>query len=152
MAFSGTSISDGKVVFRVKRNVQYPSWYRWYYPNFYSESQEITFGETTTNDKGEFDITFKAIPDTSVDKKNLPVFNYEVTADVTDINGETRSSTTIVKVGYHALTTSITVADRINKDDKKTSLTLDTKNLNGEFVPSAAVSYTHLTLPTTPYV
>ena len=137
LAFSGTSISDGKVVFRVKRNVQYPSWYRWYYPNFYSESQEITFGETTTNDKGEFDITFKAIPDTSVDKKNLPVFNYEVTADVTDINGETRSSTTIVKVGYHALTTSITVADRINKDDKKTSLTLDTKNLNGEFVPSA---------------
>src|SRR5690606_11492482 len=96
-------ITDAKVVYRVHRKVEYPRWYFWYRPWFNSERQEITHGESMTNDKGEFEITFKAIPDQSVDKSSLPVFNYEITADVTDLNGETRSATAIVNVGYHAL-------------------------------------------------
>src|SRR5690606_20770726 len=103
--------------------------YFWRRPWFNSEPQEITYGETTTNDKGEFEITFKAIPDDSVDKKGLPVFNYEITADVTDINGETRSATTTVNVGYHAMTASIIVDAKIDKNQKDSKLRIDTKNL-----------------------
>ncbi len=102
-AFSGANITDAKVVYRVHRKVQYPSWYYWRRPNSNSSSQEITHGESITNNKGEFEIIFKAIPDESASKENLPVFTYEITADVTDINGETRSATTTVKVGYHSL-------------------------------------------------
>lgn len=136
LAFAGSNVTDAKVVYRVHRKVQYPRWYYWYRPWFTSEPQEITHGETTTNNKGEFDITFKAIPDESVDKSSLPIFNYEVTADVTDINGETRSATTIVNVGYHALTANITVDAKLDKTKKDHKLTIDTKNLNGEFVPA----------------
>ncbi len=137
IAYSGSTVSQAKVVYRVKRNIQFPRWYYWYRPWYNSEPQEITHGEIRTNDKGEFEITFKALPDPSVDKKNLPVFTYEIIADVTDINGETRSSTTLVKVGYHSLVATITVPAKINKTEKEHLLQLTTQNLNGEFVPAS---------------
>lgn len=136
LAYSGSSITDAKVVYRVVRKVQYPSWYYWYRPWFNSEPQEISHGETTSNDKGEFEIPFVAIPDQSSDKSSFPIFQYEVTADVTDINGETRSATTTIRVGYHALNAKISIAERLDKTKKDRALTISTKNLNGEFVPA----------------
>ncbi|MFT5214951.1 MAG: hypothetical protein ACI83H_000057 [Glaciecola sp.] len=134
LAYAGSNITDAKVVYRVRRNVQYPRWYYWHRPWFNSEPQEILHGESITNDKGEFEITFKALPDESVDNNSLPIFNYEITADVTDLNGETRSATTIVNVGYHALTANVSVDAKLDKTQKDHKLTIDTKNLNGEFV------------------
>ncbi|MCB0398431.1 MAG: carboxypeptidase-like regulatory domain-containing protein [Winogradskyella sp.] len=137
IAFAGSNITDAKVVYRVKRQVQYPSWWYWRRPGYYSsEAQEITFGESTTNDKGEFEITFTALPDESVSKDNLPIFNYEVTADVTDINGETRSTSTVVNVGYHAMTLQVSAPNQIDKTKKEAELILNSQNLNGEFVPA----------------
>ena len=136
LAYAGSNITDAKVVYRVHRKVQYPRWYFWYRPRFNSEPQEVTHGESSTNDKGAFEITFRAIPDTSVNKTSLPIFNYEVTADVTDLNGETRSATTIVNIGYHALTANMTIDETLDKTNKDHKINIDTKNLNGEFVPA----------------
>ncbi|MDH7914554.1 MG2 domain-containing protein [Winogradskyella sp. SYSU M77433] len=137
IAFAGSNITDAKVVYRVKRQVRYPDWWYWRRPNYYnSEAQEITFGEGITNDKGEFEITFKALPDESVSKDNLPVFNYEVTADITDINGETRTATTVVNVGHHAMTLQIASPSTIDKSKKEIEISLNSKNLNGEEVPA----------------
>jgi uncharacterized protein YfaS (alpha-2-macroglobulin family)/predicted DCC family thiol-disulfide oxidoreductase YuxK len=136
LAYAGSNITDAKVVYRVHRKVEYPRWYFWYRPWFYSEPQEITHGESVTDASGNFEITFKAIPDQSVDKNSLPIFNYEITADVTDLNGETRSTTTVVNVGYHALIANMSVADKLDKTKKESSIKIDTKNLNGEFVPA----------------
>ena len=134
-AYAGSMITDAKVVYRVTRKVQYPRWWYWYRPyGFHSEAQEIMHGETTTDAKGKFKINFLAQPDKSVDKKDLPVFNYEIVADITDINGETRSTTTVVNVGYHALTANIRVADKLDKKNKEHKIAIDTKNLNGQFV------------------
>lgn len=136
LAYAGSTITDAKVVYRVVRNVQYPSWYYWYRPWFRGETQEIAHGETMTNYKGEFEVIFKALPDDSVDKSSLPVFNYEITADVTDLNGETRSATTIINVGYHALDAKVSIAQRLDKTKKDHILSISTKNLNGEFSPA----------------
>lgn len=136
IAFAGSNITDAKVIYRVKRNVRFPSWYYWRRPYFNAIAQEITFGDTKTNAKGEFEITFKAIPDESVSKDDLPVFNYEITADVTDVNGETRSTSTIVNVGYHAITLNIVAPQKIDKEQKEIELTLNSQNLNGEFAPA----------------
>jgi len=139
LAYAGSNITNAKVVYRVHRKVQHPRWYFWYRPYINSEPQEITHGETITDNSGNFEITFKALPDTSVDKSSLPIFKYEVTADVTDINGETRSATTIVNVGYHALTASLSVPDSLDKTKKDNTISITTQNLNGEFVPSKGV-------------
>ncbi|MEO9571317.1 MAG: MG2 domain-containing protein [Polaribacter sp.] len=150
-AFSGAKITDATVVYRVHRKVQYPSWYYWRRPNPSSSSQEITHGESVTNENGEFEIIFKAIPDESVSKENLPVFTYQITADVTDINGETRSATTTVKVGYHSLLATISLDDKIDKSKNEINLNIDTKNLNGEFVPAKGILKIYkLKAPTSP--
>ncbi|MBU3009854.1 carboxypeptidase-like regulatory domain-containing protein [Polaribacter vadi] len=133
-AFSGANITDAKVVYRVHRKVQYPSWYYWRNPNSYSSSQEITNGESITDHLGNFSIQFKALPDENVSKESLPIFSYEITADVTDVNGESRSATSIIKVGYHSLIASFSVDGKIDKNQKETILKIDTKNLNNEFV------------------
>ncbi|MBV1924327.1 MAG: alpha-2-macroglobulin, partial [Flavobacteriaceae bacterium] len=143
LAYAGSTITDAKVVYRVQRNVQYPSWFYWYRPWFNSEPQEITHGETTTNEKGEFEITFKAQPDESVDKDNLPVFTYDISADVIDINGETRSANSFVKVGYHALLATIQCSNKIDKLDKKQSISIVTNNLNGEYAPAKGTIVIH---------
>ncbi|MBU2928771.1 alpha-2-macroglobulin family protein [Winogradskyella psychrotolerans] len=136
IAFAGSNITDAKVVYRVKRHVKFPSWFYWRRLYFNMEAQEITFGETKTNAKGEFEITFKALPDDSVSKDNLPVFNFEITADVTDINGETRSTSTNVYVGYHALTLHVDAPQIIDKTQKEIEFSLASLNLNGRFAPA----------------
>ncbi len=136
MAYAGSNITDARVSYTVSRQINYPIWYYWKRPWHNSETQEITHGETLTNDKGEFEIDFKAIPDESANKNDLPIFQYKITADITDINGETRSTTTIVNVGYHALLASVNIPSKLDKNSKDQKLTINTENLNGEFVPS----------------
>lgn len=138
-AYAGSFISNAKVIYHVYRKVDFPVWYYGSRPWFNSEPQEIAYGETTTDDSGQFYITFKALPDQSVPKENSPVFHYHVSADVTDINGETRSATTRVNVGYHTLTAQIQVNEKINKTHLENTLTINTKNLNGEFVPATGM-------------
>ncbi len=141
-AYAGSNITDAKVVYRVHRKVQYPRWCYWY-PRYTSESQEITHGETKTNEKGEYFIEFVAQPDPSVSKEDLPIFNYEVTADVTDINGETRSTTTIVNVGYHTMTAAISIKDKIDKTQKDHAISITTLNLNNEAIAAAGTVKVH---------
>ncbi|WP_250629682.1 alpha-2-macroglobulin family protein [Aureibaculum algae] len=135
-AFAGSTITDAKVTYRVFRTAQFPRWCWWYYNDYSynSESQEITHGETTTDASGNYKIAFKSIPDIKIDPSNQPTFNYKVMADVTDINGETRSTETTVNVGYHALTLSISMPDKLEKSDKNHTIHLQSNNLNGEFV------------------
>jgi hypothetical protein len=135
VSFAGSTITDAKVVYRVHRKVQYPKWYYWYRPIFpASKGQEIAHGETMTDAQGNFNIGFIAIPDKSVDPANLPIFVYEVTADITDINGETRGATTEIKVGYHALIAEIKIDAEIDKNKKENAITFEAKNLNNEVV------------------
>ncbi|WP_372746943.1 MG2 domain-containing protein, partial [Lutibacter sp.] len=137
IAFAGSKISNAKVVYRVKRTANFPRWYSWRMPNYYqSEALEITNGETFTDNDGNYKITFKALPDLKVSKESLPTFKYTISADVTDINGETRSTETIVKVGYHALEASVSIPSKVDKNSKENLLTITTNNLNNEFVPT----------------
>ena len=135
-AYAGSNITDAKVIYRVKRSVYYPRWYYWRYSYRNTSPQEIAHGETKTDGSGKYSIGFKALPDNSTDKKSLPTFSYEVTADVTDINGETHSTTTFVTVGYHTLTANMMLANPLDKDVKDYKLNISTNNLNGQFVPA----------------
>ncbi len=139
-AYAGNNIDGAKVKYRVVRNVRYPIWWEWGFisrgrgKSIYGrkEETEITNGEVVTDAKGEFKITFKALPDESVDKKSQPVFYYEVSADVTDINGETRSGSTSVAVAYQMLQLNIDMPDKIPSDSLK-KLNITSTNLNDIF-------------------
>ncbi len=130
-AYSGNNIDNASVKYRIVRTARFPYW-GWWMRGFYSSSpeMEITNGETKTNEKGEFTIVFKAIPDLGVAKELKPVFNYQVFADVTDINGETHSSDENISVGYTALIVDVKIPQKINKTDKN-HFEISTTNLNG---------------------
>ncbi|CAN5238819.1 alpha-2-macroglobulin family protein [soil metagenome] len=134
-AYSGANIDGASVKYRVVRNANFPYWYwcRWgNYPS--SPEMEILNGSAVSDAEGKFNIEFTAIPDLAIDRASDPTFTYTVYADVTDINGETHSSSTSVSVGYKSLLVSVSIGN-INKDEKdlKDKFSINTVNLAGEF-------------------
>ena len=112
LAFAGNAISGAKVVYRVMRSVRYNNWYWWYRP---SVTTEITNGETTTDSEGKFSFNFKAIPDETRDPKQLPLFDYSITVDVIDINGESHSASKTFTLGYQSVILSNSLKSSVNK-------------------------------------
>ena len=132
-AFAGSVIDGAKVHYRVVRQARFPYWsYRYGYNPYNQAAQEISNGDITTNEKGEYKITFKALADKNIPKDRKPIFTYTVYADVTDITGETRSSQTAVRVGYIALDLSLDLLGTVDRDQTK-DFGINTKNLNGQF-------------------
>jgi uncharacterized protein YfaS (alpha-2-macroglobulin family) len=134
-AYSGANIDGANVKYRVVRKVNFPMW--WWYRCGYNPSLpdvEITNGNSVTDANGKFIVDFNALPDLSVDRASDPTFTYMVYADVTDINGETHSSSTSIGVGYKSLVISAAI-ENVNKDDKalKKEFAIQTTNLAGEF-------------------
>lgn len=138
VAYAGNNIDNAKVSYRVVRNATFPYWYDyfWWRPYPSSPQMEIAHGETTTDAAGKFSIDFKSIPDASIDKKTKPQFTYTVYADVTDLNGETRSGTTGASVGYISLLADITVPATLERDSVQ-KLYINTTNLNYAFEAAA---------------
>ncbi len=103
-AYAGNNIDGAMVKYRIVRQPRYIySWmfWRWWQPP--AEEMEIANGEVKTDKDGKFVVEFTAIPDLKIEKKFEPVFDYTVYADVTDINGETRSGEKMVSVSYKSL-------------------------------------------------
>ncbi len=135
-AYAGNNIDGATVKYRVVRQPRflYPwLFWRWWQPP--TNEMEITHGEVKTDKDGKFIVEFTAIPDLTLDKKFEPVFDYTVYADVTDINGETRSGEKMVSVSYKALMLKTTIPASLPADSLKT-LSIRTENINGEFEPA----------------
>lgn len=129
MAFSGSAISDAKAVYKIERK-SYQN-YRSYYPE---NTATIAEGEVKTDAAGKFIIDFIAEPDKNHKKETLPIFSYDISISITDVNGETRTNTTTVKVGYHSLNLLVSLP-KIVESNKKEVLEIKSENLNNEPVP-----------------
>ncbi|HEY4209698.1 MAG TPA: MG2 domain-containing protein, partial [Puia sp.] len=134
-AYAGNNIDGATVNYRVKREARYPCYDCWPLGGkrfTYSQPQEIAHGTVRTDAKGRFIIAFDATPDKNIKKENDPIFTYSISADVTDINGESRSESTTVDAGYKALELSI---DKPSEDDLPADslkkLVVNAHNLSG---------------------
>ncbi len=135
-AYAGNNIDGATVKYRIVRQPRYLyAWmfWRWWQPP--TEQMEITHGEVKTDKDGKFVVDFTAIPDLKIDKKFEPVFDYTVYADVTDINGETRSGEKMVSVSYKSLLLVSSVPAALPVDSLR-SLYIRTQNMNGEYEPA----------------
>jgi len=132
-AYAGNNIEGAMVKYRVVRQARFP--YPWLFRGGWwprVEQQEIAHGETTTEAGGKFTITFKALPDLTVNPKLEPVFDYKISADVTDLNGEVRSGEETVSVGYKSLLLKVNIPDKLLLDSMKT-ISVRTENMAGNF-------------------
>ena len=127
-AFSGSNITDAKVTYTVERKT-----YRYNYSTYSDNNKEIKNGETKTDANGKFNIEFITEPEEDVEKENLPIFEYTIEVSITDINGETRSNKTTIKVAYHTLVLD-TYIPKIVDLKAENKINLNSTNLNGEFL------------------
>lgn len=136
-SYSGAILDHAKVKYTVTRVPNFPIWWGWkyYFPMPTTSEKIIATGQTNTNENGVLSIDFEALPDLSLDKKYKPYFTYNVNIDVTDINGETQSNNTQVKVGYLAIDASLDVDAEVD-GKKENKITVKTNNLNGQFEPT----------------
>jgi hypothetical protein len=135
-AYAGNNIDGANVKYRVVRQPRYIySWmfWRWWQPP--TTQMEIAHGEVKTDKDGKFIVEFTAIPDLTIDKKFEPVFDYTVYADVTDINGETRSGEQMVSVSYKSLMLVSNIPASLPADSLKI-LFIRTQNMNGQYEPA----------------
>ncbi|MBD2702531.1 alpha-2-macroglobulin [Spirosoma sp. BT702] len=129
--FSGAVVDKAEVRYRVVRKLR-PRWSWWYTPRN-SNQTEITNGTAQTDEKGNVKLTFVATPDREQSRESNPVFEFDVTIDVTDQAGETRSTTQTLRIGYTALQADLTIPDQVEIGDAK-PFSLRVTNQSGEKV------------------
>ncbi|MBK6329491.1 MAG: alpha-2-macroglobulin [Bacteroidetes bacterium] len=151
-AYAGNNIDAATVKYRVVRNARFPYYwcfYRWGQPS--SPSMEIAHGSTKTKNDGTFDIDFKAIADESIDPQTKPIFDYTVYADVTDLNGETRSGETQVSVAYESLWLKIETPEQVDYNNFNAVKVFST-NLANTYIPTqVTLTLKKLVSPTKTY-
>ncbi|PKP16225.1 MAG: hypothetical protein CVU07_07640, partial [Bacteroidetes bacterium HGW-Bacteroidetes-23] len=132
-AFFGSNITDAKIDFIVKRNTNTNVYY---HRNFYADDDVIIKqGQLQSDVNGEFVLEFPALPNENANRKDKPVFNYEINAEVTDINGETHTANLTVRVGYHNLKTNWILTSNMDVQNKN-SVVIESNNLNDEPISS----------------
>ena len=135
-AYAGYPIDNAEVRYRVVRQVFYP--YRWCFWGYTppTPKMEILDEVTKTDKKGEFKITFKAVPDLTLSKETQPAFSFSIQAEVTDINGETQRASKRIPIGYTALKLGIDLPQQLDKNKNHYRFTLASTTLPGDFIPA----------------
>ncbi|MCP5109157.1 MAG: hypothetical protein GY950_37600, partial [bacterium] len=148
-AYAGYNIDNADVKYRVVRQVFYPySWCMWYWRPPDSPTMEILNEVTKTDAKGEFEITFSAVPDLAISKESLPAFNFIIYAEVTDINGENQRSSKTVPIGYTALKIGLNLPGELEKTTGPDTFSISSTTLSGDFIPAAGeISFYRLKVP-----
>jgi hypothetical protein len=143
-SYTGAPIDGAKVAWRVTREARLPLWTRWCWwaPPLSGETEEIAQGVAETAADGSVMIEFTARPDLSLREDLEPVFDFVITADVTDGSGETRSATRTVPLAYTALTAEIVAEDWLEAG-KELELTVRTRSHGGEGIAAKGVLKIH---------
>ncbi|KQS93000.1 MG2 domain-containing protein [Chryseobacterium sp. Leaf394] len=130
-AFSGASISGATVKYQVKRQRIY-LWRNYYgdYDSNYENDTETAHGETTTDSDGNFNIAFSADADSKA-MGNKRSYQYIVSVDVTDINGESQNNKSTVTVGDLKAKIELSTSERMLQKEWK-SVKVAVNNLNNQ--------------------
>lgn len=123
--FSGVALSNTNVNYEIKKqNIRW-RYFPWYPNN--DENENSILGEAKTNEKGEFIIKLNLKKDEKLE--GIQIDNYQINALVTDINGETQTANTNLKV---ASVSHYIKADEIKNvfADENLNVKVETKNYN----------------------
>lgn len=130
-ALMGSSISDANVKYRIRRKLDR----FWLYNKIKIPKDLIlTSGTTLTDAQGNFEIAFVADVDSLSRSIEDITYSYEIFAEVTDSNGETRTAESNVKIGSKNLELSFNLPDKMNSA-KPQKLDFSIQNLNRVAIP-----------------
>lgn len=138
MAYAGYGIDHATVKYHITRRSGY--FYRWWFRPM--ETKEIASGETLTDADGTFTLQFLA-----AGGKDYDYYEYVITADITDMSGETHSCNTSVRVGRTAMNICLDMPSKLQKTKQNIRLPLVCRNMSGQN-QQAKVHYTIVALNT----
>ncbi|MFR9166917.1 MAG: alpha-2-macroglobulin family protein [Dysgonomonas sp.] len=122
-SFSGIKLQDANVDYDISKS----SFWR-----FLGGKEDVENGSVKTDKNGKFQITFK-IPEN--DNHNLPfwrnIYSFNVSASITDINGETQKGEYNFAVGDVSMTLDVDLSEKLSKESSDT-INIIVKNLNGQ--------------------
>ncbi len=127
MMFSGVALSNTNVNYEIKKqNIRW-RYFPWY-PND-NDNENSILGEVKTNEKGEFTIKLDLKKDEKIE--GIQIDNYQINASATDINGETQTANTNLKV---ASVSHYIKGDEIKNTfaDDNIKVKVETKNYNDQ--------------------
>ncbi|MCU7617046.1 MG2 domain-containing protein [Chryseobacterium sp. PBS4-4] len=125
MMFSGVALSNTNINYEIKKqNIRW-RYFPWY-PND-NDNENSILGEAKTNEIGVFTIKLDLKKDEKLE--GIQIDNYQISASATDINGETQTANTNLKV---ASVSHYIKADEIKNTfaDENVKLKVETKNYN----------------------
>lgn len=125
--FSGVPLSNTTVNYEIKKqNIRW-RYFSWYPQN--DDNENSILGEAKTNEKGEFIIHLELKKDEKLE--GIQIDNYAINASVTDINGETQTANTQLKV---ASVSHYIQAENISNifADENVNVKVETKNYNDQ--------------------
>lgn len=130
--YFGLPVVTGNVRWSVTRVPVYPFWWGWWWPGRSESLQVIATGTSTLNENGEFEIHFtpEAEEPKTEDERAIS-FRYQVSADVTDEGGETRSATKQFRLGWVSVEARVDSDDRFFVAGAPEAFTLRRSDLNG---------------------
>lgn len=123
--FSGVALSNTNVSYEIKKqNIRW-RYFPWY-PND-NDNENSILGDVKTNEKGEFTIKLDLKKDEKLE--GIQIDNYQINASATDINGETQTADTNLKV---ASVSHYIKAEEIKNTfgDENVKVKVETKNYN----------------------
>jgi hypothetical protein len=132
MAFSGYGISNAKVAYHINLRpvaVFNEGFSRRNVGSVWTAAQEVKTDTITTNDRGEFEVSYKADADTA--KIYTGNINYSITADVTDASGETQTAATSVVISKYPFDITVTIPQKLAVDDNAI-IPIKLNNANGQ--------------------
>ncbi|MFC3562056.1 alpha-2-macroglobulin family protein [Pedobacter jamesrossensis] len=124
VTFSGYPVGGAKLKYTISR-ISLPDMTSRYEGNLV---KQIVVGKADLKADGNFSFNFLAMAGND-SKKN---YMYKITVDVTDVNGETRTSGTEIKVGEKDIRLTFNLPDKIFLTSKQDSFSFDVLNLNNQ--------------------
>ncbi|MEO5776279.1 MAG: alpha-2-macroglobulin family protein [Flavobacterium sp.] len=118
---AGSNLTNAKVSYTVSKNILGKE-------AIYSYKQNYINTETTTDGNGNFKIEFEAVQD-SLSLDDIETFYFNIKAEITDLNGETRTAVSDVTVGQKMLKLNCTIPNYVIQEDAK-SLQVNATTLN----------------------
>lgn len=132
--FSGVNLQDANVKYNIARE-QFSFWF-WRSGN----RSHFADGTVKTNTDGSFEISF--IPEAGDDNARLlrmannRIYTFEVTAIVTDVNGETQSNSYMLTVGNVSMVVNIDIPEQLEKSSDYV-FNIGARNLQAQDIKSS---------------
>lgn len=122
-SFAGNVLQQAMVKYRISRTQRY-------FRNA-AAATEISTGTTKTDQEGKFSLHFSPYTDADdLNDENIS-YSYQITVDITDASGETRSSQTFLSAGKQSVFIQCQLQETFPLSDWK-DLRVFTSNINGE--------------------